>query len=130
MQTVLLVDSDREKRQTLRFALECGGYRVCEAARAADALTLVRGSQEPLVVLLAQWINPAESERLLAAVTDDSSSLGRNHWLLLATCPRHIAPPLAALIERLDMPVVRSPFDVARLLSAIAAVAPAGATSG
>ena len=81
-------------------------------------------------MLLAQWMNPVESERLLAAVADDSNRLARNHWLLLATCPRHIAPPLAALIERLAMPVVRSPFDVERLLAAIAAVAPAGATSG
>lgn len=119
MRTVLLVDGDTEKRQTLRLALEYAGYRVIEADGARAALALAGASQERLAVLLAQWMDPVESGRILAAAADDPAHLGRHHYLLLATCPRHIAAPLAEPMERLTVEVVRSPFDVNRLLAAL-----------
>lgn len=126
MRTVLLVDGDLEKRQTLRFALECAGWCVSEATCAEDALAVARASREPLAVLLAQWMDATEGGRILHEAAGNRTRLGRHRYLLLANCPRRTAEPLREPMERLAVEVVRSPFDVGHLLDVLEAV-PAGA---
>lgn len=123
MRTLLIVDGDCEKRQTLGFALRCAGYFVREAASAAQALAFAEASQERLVVLLAQWMDPAESGRILSAAAHDPDGLGRHRYLLLATCPRRIEPALLDVMERLGVEVVRRPFDMEQLLASLQAAA-------
>jgi len=49
--TVLIVDDDADFREFVRIVLESHGYRVLEAANAADGLALMR-EQHPDAVLL------------------------------------------------------------------------------
>lgn len=69
--TVLLVEDDRELRQTLREALQVEGYRVLAAASLADAQAQLAHAGEregPDLALLDLGLPDGEGESLLAAL--------------------------------------------------------------
>lgn len=49
---ILIVDDDPDIRETMRFILECAGYRVLTAANGIEALDRLRGEAAPCVILL------------------------------------------------------------------------------
>ena len=51
MPKILIVDDDPHIREVLRFALDKAGYRVCEAADGAAAMTQVERERPDLIVL-------------------------------------------------------------------------------
>ena len=52
MSPVLVVEDDREQRETLCAMLELEGFRHAEAANGQEALDYLSGSQAPCLVLL------------------------------------------------------------------------------
>lgn len=51
-QTVLVVDDDREVRESLRDLLQLDGYKVKTATDGQDALEQLRGGLRPCIILL------------------------------------------------------------------------------
>ena len=50
--TVVVVEDDLDIREVVRMVLEANGYTVLEAAEGAEALSVVRQSRRPCVILL------------------------------------------------------------------------------
>jgi CheY-like chemotaxis protein len=66
-ETILLVEDESSIRTLARKALESAGYRVVEAKSGPDALELVRGSGDPIHLLLTDLVMPAMAGSELAS---------------------------------------------------------------
>jgi CheY-like chemotaxis protein len=106
MPRVLVVDDDQYLREAVRTLLEEDGYEVIEAPHGAAALDVLRGTKEPLIVLL-DVLNLARSDEQLA-----------RHAFVIWTASR--APVPTELTTELGVPVVSKPFDLEGLLAVIA----------
>ena len=114
--TILVVDDDREIRETLKDVLEEEGYDVAAAADGVEALAILRrdGARPPSLIVLdlmmphmngwqfceAQRADPALSPIPVLVISAASSDTGR------------------ASIE--GNPRLRKPVELARLLEAVA----------
>lgn len=117
--TVLIVDDDEGIRETLRFMLVDAGYDVIEAGQGAEALTILRASEDPLVVLLDVKMPVLNGEQLLEAVAADSHMLQRHAFVVDTASPQGISPRMAELIAELSIPFVPKPFGIDELLHTI-----------
>lgn len=123
MTTVLVVDDDKELRESLRMVLEDAGYGAVEAAGGAEALKTLRTSDERLVVLLDLIMPLMDGIELLQAVAADSPLAARHAYILLTADSRPLTGASAALLASLSVPMVHKPVDIDDLLSAVAQAA-------
>lgn len=120
---VLVVDDDQAIRDTLRLALEEEGYAVAEAADGAIALNMLRDGDERRVVLLDFRMPRVDGGGVLMSVEEDARLAGRDAFILITANLSTLPLPVAALLHRLDVPVISKPFDMDELLDAVAAAA-------
>jgi signal transduction histidine kinase/CheY-like chemotaxis protein len=73
---VLIVDDNRDLRESVAHILTRNGYRVVEAGDGHDALELLRGEGRPCVVLLDLNMPRIDGRGFLAAVRADSRLAG------------------------------------------------------
>jgi two-component system, NtrC family, response regulator AtoC len=116
----LIVDDDEGIRETLATILDDEGYVVLEARDGLEALALLRVFPHALVVLLDLWMPRLGGEDVLAAVAADSALVSRHAFVLVTANLATASPELQHLLAALAVPVVRKPFDIDVLLSAIA----------
>lgn len=117
---ILIVDDDQDIRETLRMALEDEGYEVREAEDGARALSLLRQSAQPLVVLLDLRLPRLNGDALLRRV-DRKEHLPAQHTFVLVTANREQLSPMSLrLLRRMDVAVVAKPFDLSDLLDLVA----------
>lgn len=116
---IIVLDSNCEVRDTLRFALEYVGYSVLEAADAEAGLRLLREQTHPIIALLSHPQPGEQSEHVLATAARDDTLARRHAYIVLTTCPRRLTPTLTRLTAQLAAPVVRKPFDIPRLMDAL-----------
>ncbi|HET9110058.1 MAG TPA: response regulator [Ktedonobacterales bacterium] len=120
---ILIVDDDQDIRETLRFALEDEGYEVYEAEDGAEALTMLRKSAQPFVVVLDLRMPRLTGDALLRRVSK-KEHLPAKHTFLLVTANHELLSPVSMrLLERMDVPVVAKPFDLNDLLGLVARAA-------
>lgn len=117
--TILIVDDDEGIRETLHFMLEDAGYVVIEAANGAEALNVLRASEECLVVLLDVKMPVLNGEELLEAVASDSYVLQRHAYVVDTASPQALTPRMTELIAQLAIPFVPKPFGMDELLETI-----------
>jgi CheY-like chemotaxis protein len=119
---VLVVDDDRDIRETLRFVLEDAGYTVYEAPDGRPALERLRTHPQGMVVIL-DWNMPGmDGQALLQAVTAELPRATRNAYILLSAYTdgkRTLPLALARLLTQVEAQVVGKPFDVDLLLAAV-----------
>lgn len=120
---VLVIDDDDEIRETLRFVLEDTDYLVLEAPDGEVGLEALRASKRPLVVLLDLMMPRFDGLAVLRALRDDPPLARQHRYILITANGQTFAPPLSTLLEMLDVPVVRKPFDIDSLLEAVARAA-------
>lgn len=120
MTMVLVVDDDKELRESLRMVLEDAGYYALEAASGAEALTTLRTSGKRLVVLLDLIMPLMDGIEVLQAVAADSTLAARHSYILLTADSRPLSAPSAALLTSLSVPMVRKPVDIDDLLAVVA----------
>src|SRR5215472_16843619 len=81
---VLVVDDDRDIRETLRFVLEDAGYTVYEASDGRPALERLCTHPRGMVVIL-DWNMPGmDGQALLQAVTAELPLATRNAYIMLS----------------------------------------------
>lgn len=117
---VLVVDDDEAIRETLRFVLEDAGYSVTEAVDGLDALDVLYGGDEPIVVLLDIMMPRLSGAGVLGVVAEDERLAERYAFVLVTANPYPFSKPFAAMVDRLNITVVSKPFDIDDLLSAVA----------
>lgn len=120
MATVLIVDDDNEIRRTLRLLLEDAEHTVADARDGAEALTVLRASAAPTVVLLDLIMPGVNGVGFLEGVKADPT-LARRHAFLLMTADGGTALSRATgLMADLAVELLPKPFDVDDLLDAVA----------
>jgi CheY-like chemotaxis protein len=119
MQRVLVVDDDRAIRETLRIVLEEEGYLVAEASDGLSALEIIRGSLQPLVVVLDFIMPRLDGAGVLRAVLEDPA-LAARHAYILTTANIEIMPKgLVSLLARIAVPILPKPLDLDDLLGTV-----------
>jgi CheY-like chemotaxis protein len=119
-QRVLVVDDDDQIRDTARDSLEEGGYTVTLARDGADALRVIRGARDRLVVLLDLRMPGLDGSGVLGVVSADHT-LARQHAYILMTADHGtMTLPFANLLADLKVPVLKKPWDLDELLGSVA----------
>ena len=118
---VLVVEDDSDIRLSIVTLLRDEGYLVEDAADGRSALRRIRASRDPLVVLLDLNMPGMDGQALLQAIADDGISARHAFILVTAHDQRTLPLNLALLLTQLRVAVVAKPFDIAILLSAVAA---------
>lgn len=117
---VLVVEDDRDTRYLIRLTLQDAGYAVYEAPDGMKGLDRLRTHPTPLVVVL-DWIMPGlDGLEVLRAIAANAP-LARRHAFILTTS-LYDAPELSLsnLPRNISLSVLEKPFDLNRLLRAVA----------
>ena len=88
--SLLIVDDNEAIRESIRLLLEDAGYTILEASNGHDALTVLRESSQPLVVLLDDRMPDLSGEEVLRAVLRDRQ-LRRHHTFILLSAAPHLS---------------------------------------
>lgn len=119
---VLIVDDDRDIRETLVDLLTDEGYAVAEAADGVDAMETLLSSAEPMVVLLDLIMPRLNGFDVLSLVTENDQLRGRHAFIVMtankaaADSPSAVDPYFATLLQRHAIPIIAKPCGVDELL--------------
>ena len=119
---VLVVDDDREIRESLVWLLADAGYGVCQAETGRGALTILRDSAFPVVVLLDYRMPVMDGEAVLRAVAA-SADLMRHAYVLLTAERAVVTRGVEQLLAQISAPVIEKPFDLDTVLQVVDAAA-------
>lgn len=113
--TILIVEDDRDIRETLCFLLEINGYAVLTAENGRVGLDLLEVHEPPCLIFLDLMMPVMDGRQFLEAIRSRPGSI-------LATIPVTIVSGMAdgalqmELDSRLGCTIVRKPPDVDLLL--------------
>jgi len=116
---VLLVNDTPELRRLKRLVLERADYTVAEVLDGQVALTYLRESTAPLVVVMNTRIPGLNAAGILRAVTAEPR-LARHAFLLTTALARQLPDELVQLTHDLQVQVLGKPFTQQDLLAAVA----------
>lgn len=117
---VLIVDDDRDIRDTLRLVLEDEGYDVLEAPDGVVALEILRTSAYPMVVLTNHNMPRLDGPGLLNFISTEPALMRRDAFIYMTAASRIISPDVRQTLKELHAPVLRKPFDIQHLADAVA----------
>ena len=123
MTRVLIVDDDRDIRETVRSALEDARYSVVEAGDGLNALRILRESGEPMVVLLDLMMPSLDGAGVLGAVAGDHRLSTRFSYVLVTASHKTLPLAFVNLLTNLKTPILNKPFDLDTLLDVVHASA-------
>ncbi|HEX6818479.1 MAG TPA: response regulator [Ktedonobacterales bacterium] len=118
--SVLIVDDDWAIRQSLRLMLEDEGYPVAEARDGVEALSALRASADPYVVLLDLMMPRMTGEQVLGTVERDSHLQGRLAFIIITADLGQVNRELRHRLATLRIPVLGKPLDIDDVLARVA----------
>jgi CheY-like chemotaxis protein len=117
---VLIIDDEPSIREAVRDCLEDEHYLVYEAADGRPALALMRGSADPLVILLDWRMPEMDGLAVLQALVVEGPSAWRHAYILFS------AGPIPKEVSTLNLPsdifleALSKPFELDDLLDLVA----------
>lgn len=118
---VLIVDDDRDLRDTMKMILDLEGYTVSLATNTADTLAYLRAAPVGHVVLLDYLIPTVDGEGVLETVQKEEP-LQRHVYLLITGYPAaQFSPEELLLISEVCLKILKKPFEMDEFLDAISA---------
>lgn len=120
---VLVVDDDEGVRESLRWILEDEGYTVFEAPDGKPALDRLREHPQGMVVLLDLNMPGMDGFDVMKAVVDHAPLAARHAFIVMTANGRTLPLAFAQQLTRLNTPVLAKPFDLDKLLAAVAEAA-------
>jgi DNA-binding NtrC family response regulator len=115
---VLVVDDDREIRESLVWLLTDAGYGACQAEDGRVALAILHESAFPMVVLLDYRMPDMDGEAVLRAVTADAD-LKRHAYVLITAERAVVTKGVEQLLAQIAAPVIEKPFDLDAVLQVV-----------
>jgi CheY-like chemotaxis protein len=109
-EVILVVEDERESRETLRELLEFEGYTVETAANGREALEILN-RVEPCVVLLDLFMPVMDGWQVLERLRDDHRLAKLNVVVITSAVTNTPA----------DVPVLTKPLDLDRLMQTVEA---------
>lgn len=132
MARVLIVDGDRDIRESLRDLLRLDGYTVLEASTPDQARSILRGCPDCIVVIFDSGAPSTSQEGdavgiaavALARINDQTHGQPHQHaFICLTTSPAHLHVRLRDTLGQASIPIIQKPFELDALLAAIAEAA-------
>jgi DNA-binding response OmpR family regulator len=120
MARVLIVTDDSDVRNVLAIYLHSAGHTILTCPVGDRALSVLRVSRRPLVVVLHSPLTLSDSVAALhldEAAAD--SYLARHRYVLLAAAPESVQPDQQDLLSHLQADVLDLPFDLVELAAAV-----------
>jgi CheY-like chemotaxis protein len=114
---VLVVEDDRDTRETLADLLDEVGYTVFTAPDGMSALPRLRTHPTPLIVVLDWWMPGMDGMAVLHALATDAPEARRHVYLLLTGLADEARPRLAAVPAEMSVTLMGKPFDLDDLLA-------------
>lgn len=119
---VLVVDDDADIRTTLVEVLQEEGYVVYEAPDGKPALTQLRQSTEPMVVLLDMQMPGLDGIAVLHAVAAHEELATRHAYIVMTAYGSRTLPlTVANGLSSLQVPILAKPFDIDLVVAAVRA---------
>jgi CheY-like chemotaxis protein len=122
-QRVLVVEDDKDIRETVVDVLLDEGYRVYEAPDGKPALARLHASREQFVVLLDLNMPGMDGKAVLQAVAAHDELAVRHAYILVTANQRTLPLAFVNLLTQLRVAVIAKPFDIDALLDAVAQAA-------
>lgn len=119
MAQILIVDGDDAISETMRYVLEEAGHSVLELPDYAQALAFLRSSSSCYVVLFDRGVPGRHDSAFLAAITEDEVLSRRHAYICLSTTPLHLRSVEHDIFDRLAIPIIAKPFNIADLEEAV-----------
>ena len=116
---ILVADDDYDIRATLRIVLEDEGYLVDEAPNGKKCLELMCAAPVPYVVLLDLMMPQLGGAGVITFISQNEL-LAHRHAILLVTASSYKATEmLGELLQQLQVPLIRKPYDLDMLISLV-----------
>jgi CheY-like chemotaxis protein len=119
MARVLVVDDERATREMLRAILEDEGHLIHSATNGSEALSLLRLTPHPVIVLLGGMMPVMNGFETLEAVLRDDR-LARQHVYIPMSANVGFPPWARKRLGIPDLPLLLKPFSADRAVDAIA----------
>jgi CheY-like chemotaxis protein len=121
--TVLVVDDDEIIRESVVWSLREEGYTVLEAADGKAALDQMRAHEEGMVVLLDLAMPQVDGYTVVQAVELEPTLATRHAYIVMTAQDRTLHVGFVEQMTRLQITVLPKPFDLDKLLEAVASAA-------
>lgn len=122
--SVMLVDDEPDLLFVLQLHLEDLGYQVKQQSDSTNALTLLRQTPVPHIVLLDTLMPRLDGRHLLEAVAHDPVLAQRHRYAVMTGLYVAGLPPLVVpVVAQLAVPILLKPFDLGQLNATIAMLA-------
>ncbi len=117
---LLIVDDDADIRETLNLVFEETGYPILEASNGQEALSVMRGSPERLIILLDNYMPVLDGEGVLRAILQDRQ-LRRRHAIIFVSAMARLSRRLRLqrLLQSLAIEAVTKPFNITDVEQAV-----------
>ena len=117
---LLIVDDDADIRETLNLVFEETGYPILEASNGQEALSIMRGSPERLIILLDNYMPVLDGEGVLRAILQDRQ-LRRRHAIIFVSAMARLSRRLRLqrLLQSLAIEAVTKPFNITDVEQAV-----------
>jgi CheY-like chemotaxis protein len=119
MASVLIVEDDKDTRDALRLVFENEGHVVSEAADGLQALSVLRASASPLVVVLDLDLPRLDGIQVLRMAAEDASLSARHGFILLTAVSDQRFQEAEAVCAEFMVPVIAKPFELDTVLGAV-----------
>lgn len=116
---VLVVNDDFNLHSMLHEVLQGEGYAVETASDGQQALTFLRQSMQPRVMLLDDLMPVMTGPEVLEVLAGDRVLAERTACVFLTLRPHPMPVELVRLLSQLNAPVVLYPFTFSRLLDSV-----------
>jgi len=116
---VLIADDDPDIREALRLLLEDVGYAVAEADDGITTLAFLHATQEECVVLLDLVMPRVDGMEVVRAIAADAVLRSRAHIVVCTARSQAVTDDEARLLDLLGAGMIRKPFDLDDVLSAV-----------
>ncbi|RLI99722.1 MAG: two-component system response regulator [Candidatus Aenigmatarchaeota archaeon] len=117
MKTIMVVDDEKDIRETLRLLLEKNGYKVITAENGEDCIKKLK-SVKPDLILLDIMMPGLTTKEILDGIESDKSN--RNVKIMFVTVVRLAEAEKDDILKRKNIVgYIEKPFDIDNLLKKI-----------
>jgi two-component system, OmpR family, response regulator MprA len=117
--TVLVVEDDKDIRESLQLLFEEEGYAVVTADDGREALDRIPSLPKPTVILLDFHMPRLDGYNVVRDLASHPQQRDDHAIFLLTADVRQLSPEMGQLLGSEGVPVLPKPFDVEKLLAQV-----------
>lgn len=119
MPSVLIVDDEEPIRDAICLLLEDEGFVCLQAGDGAQALQVLRASEDRVVMLLDLMMPRMSGKEVLNTIAADPSLAGRHAVVVMTAADKTLPLAMVQMMKQMDVPMIGKPFDIDSLLGMV-----------